>query len=66
MWFAIALNDINDIPAGTLLKITEFSKVRKRMVVESISDVSVGRRVVMHQPAWWLRNIGISRELLGV
>ena len=59
MWFTIALREINDIPAGTLLKITKC--YRNTIYVETCS--SPIQRVGMHQPAWWLKDIGFHPNM---
>lgn len=59
MWFTIALQQINNIPAGTLLLITRVSENQIKVV--SVSDPK--ERVIMHQPALWLRNIGFHPDL---
>ena len=59
MWFTIALQQINNIPAGTLLLITRVSE--NQITVVPVSDPK--ERVIMHQPARWLRNIGFHPDL---
>lgn len=56
MWWTLTLNPINDIPRGTLVRITE---VRKNQI--TIVDESTGKRVILHQPAWWGRDIGLTQ-----
>ena len=63
MWFAIALQDINDIPRGTLLEITEYTEYK--IVVRSIG-LEPPQRVTMHIPAWWIDNIGFHPNLYRV
>ena len=60
MWFTIALKDINDIPSGTLLKITECSE--NQITVHSIG-LDIPQKVIMHLPALWLESIGFHPSM---
>lgn len=60
MWFTIALEEINDIPRGTLLKITRFTK--HQIIVESVG-LDTPQRVIMDKPVWWLKDIGFHPRL---
>ena len=60
MWFTIALRDINDIPSGTLLKITEYSE--HHITVQSIG-LDSPQKVIMHLPPLWLKNIGFDPSM---
>ena len=63
MWFTIALTEINNIPRGTLLKITEFYE--HQIVVHSIG-LPTPEKVIMHLPGLWLQNIGFHPSLYRV
>lgn len=60
MWFTIALKEINDIPRGTLLKITKCTG--HSITVETVS-MPKPQKAIMHQPAWWLEDIGFHPDL---
>lgn len=63
MWFTIALEEINDIPAGTLLKITKYTQTN--ISVETCPPAKKDR-AILHQPNWWIRTIGLKPELLDI
>lgn len=60
MWYTIALSDINNIPSGTLLKITEYSE--HCIVVHSVG-LDTPQKVIMHLPYLWLQSIGFHPSL---
>lgn len=61
MWFTITLREINNIPKGTMVKITEYDKMRMSITIETMSPDKY-QRVIMNKPQWWIGSIGFQPE----